>query len=101
LGLGNHIDHILVRRAAEALRLELPLTYYADFPYVIRGLTHVDVEKHKVYPISEENVSAWCNAMARYASQASTFWPNETQMQQEILQYWQNGGGSRLWFHDR
>lgn len=35
LGIGNHVDHLLVRAVCE--KLSNPLFYWSDFPYSIRG----------------------------------------------------------------
>jgi LmbE family N-acetylglucosaminyl deacetylase len=35
LGIGGHVDHLLVRAAAE--RSHLPVVYYSDFPYSLHG----------------------------------------------------------------
>jgi LmbE family N-acetylglucosaminyl deacetylase len=101
LTLGNHIDHTLVRRAAEGLTLPIRLGYYADFPYVIQAEHEVDVPNQQVYPVLEQDVTAWGDAIALYPSQASTFWQDEAQMREELSLYWQKGGGSRLWFQDQ
>ena len=35
LGIGGHVDHVLVRRAAESLGR--PLQFVADFPYILKN----------------------------------------------------------------
>jgi len=100
LALGNHVDHQLTRKAAELLNR--PLWYYADFPYVIhmpeifinltqKGWTHI------VFPISKAGMSAWENAVAAHASQISTFWSNEFDMQKSLRNYRDQVGGIALW----
>lgn len=101
LGLGNHVDHALVRRAVEGLILPVPLGYYADFPYVMKAEHEVDVPFQQNYPVLEQDVTAWADAIALYPSQATTFWQNEAQMREELSLYGQKGGGSRLWFQDQ
>ncbi len=100
-GLGNHIDHTLVRQAAEALTLSVPLAHYADFPYAIKAEQVVNYPNQQVYPILEQDIVAWGDAIALYPSQMSTFWQNEAQMREDLNLYWQKGGGSRLWFQDQ
>jgi hypothetical protein len=101
LGLGNHVDHALVRRAAEELTSPFPLGYYADFPYVMKAESEVDVPFEQNYPVLEQDVAAWGDAITLYSSQVSTFWQNEAQMREELSLYGQKGGGSRLWFQDQ
>jgi LmbE family N-acetylglucosaminyl deacetylase len=101
LGLGNHIDHQIVRKAAEALVPEHPYYYYADFPYVVREEAHIPMENSTEFVLSEEDVHAWCKAMAIYETQISTFWEKEKEICEEIIPYWQKGGGSSLWISEQ
>ena len=101
LGLGNHIDHQLVRNAINEAQLENPVYYYADFPYVVREEAIVSLENREQYELSEENVQAWCKAIAIYATQISTFWEQETEICEEIIPYWHNKGGSSLWISEQ
>lgn len=99
LGLGRHVDHRLARNAAE--RLERPLYYYADYPYVQRG-ERLDAQatapdwQHTSVAISPAGLAAWQAAVAEYRSQISTFWPGLEEMRAAIRQYWSQGGGSSL-----
>ncbi|MBI9049441.1 MAG: PIG-L family deacetylase [Anaerolineaceae bacterium] len=101
LGLGNHIDHQIVRRSAEALIDSYPILYYADFPYVIRSQAQPDGLQQRQFALSEADVEIWCQAVAIYKSQISTFWDDEAQICEEIFPYWKKGGGSCLWFHEQ
>lgn len=104
LTLGNHVDHSLVRAAAEqaARQVGCSIWYYADYPYAVRadgGLPE------KIGPgwqkscceISEPGLRAWQEAVACYVSQLSTFWSGREAMDAALRDYWQNGGGSCLW----
>jgi len=102
--LGNHVDHQLVRRAAEKLLANpgITLWYYADYPYA----SHYDDllkeiqskwEQEKVTPVSSRGLEAWQNAVAAYRSQLSTFWQSEEQMRMAIEGYLREMGGIRLW----
>jgi LmbE family N-acetylglucosaminyl deacetylase len=93
LTLGNHADHRLTRAAAE--RLDLPLCFYADYPYVLETENQKRLEKFraKVTPISPEALLAWQAAVAAHQSQISTFWTNLTEMRQAIQYYAQKMGG--------
>src|SRR5574340_270234 len=100
LTLGGHIDHHLVRRAAEGLNRRL--LWYADYPYAIRSsedrtqwlqTSWVSFD----FPIRSESLSKWKAAIAAYQSQISTFWRSTAEMEASIEEYWLSGGGSQLW----
>ncbi len=100
LTMGGHIDHHLVRRAAEALCR--PLWYYADYPYA--ALSSNDQAKWILpdwetfeLPVLRTSLLKWQEAIAEHESQISTFWGSLVEMQQSIEAYWQAGGGSKLW----
>jgi len=96
LGLGNHVDHQLARAAAE--RLNIPLWYYADYPY-IRDIPDWEPENLKPiqHQISDEGVTAWQDSVAAHRSQISTFWKNIPEMRAEILDYARQMKGIILW----
>ncbi len=101
LALGGHVDHRLVRAAAEMLGLRL--RYYADFPYVAREQPVIEphlppgVRMH-AYPVSAQGLAAWQRAVAAYRSQISTFWPDEPALYADMQAYWRStGGNARLW----
>jgi LmbE family N-acetylglucosaminyl deacetylase len=100
LALGGHIDHRLVRRAAEAL--QRPLYYYADYPYA----GQVDNQPGEIsqpgweaisFTISEDALRIWQAAIAEHRGQISTFWSSLEEMESQVRAYWQVGGGSKLW----
>ena len=101
LGLGNHIDHTLAHCAAENLPgLQRP-AYYADFPYVLQNTLTVSKKNPTTFPLNTTDIIAWCDAIALYASQASTFWPDDQAMRNQVQAYWHQSGGSRIWFADQ
>jgi LmbE family N-acetylglucosaminyl deacetylase len=103
LAMGGHIDHRLVRDAAESL--QSPLWFYADYPYIIDDpLNHsdlrdqvVDYQPSFVQGITPQGLAAWQSAVAAYTSQISTFWGSLEEMRARIAAYHQEGGGSVLW----
>ena len=101
LALGGHVDHRLVRAAAESSGAAL--RYYADFPYVARekvDLTQWVQPGWQVceYPVSERGLLAWQRAVAAYRSQVSSFWPDETALYADMEAYWKrNNRLARLW----
>jgi LmbE family N-acetylglucosaminyl deacetylase len=103
MALGGHIDHQLVRAAAESLNR--PVWFYADYPYVIDDpLHHTDLRDQiaayqpgVTQPLSEHGMTAWQAAVAAYASQISTFWGSLDEMRSRIAAYQREGGGLTLW----
>lgn len=100
LTLGNHIDHLLTRVAAEQLPLQVK--YYPDFPYVDECAAEIpnlipEGFQRKVYPITEQGLAAWQDSVAAYASQLSSFWTSEGQMRANIAQHCEKFGGVALW----
>ncbi len=99
LAIGGHADHILTRRAAE--RLDRPLWYYADIPYLLnhpeilapatKGMTET------LYPISKKGLGAWQSGIAAYATQIPILFETGEKMQEAIRLYWENQRGVRLW----
>lgn len=80
LGVGHHVDHRIVRRAAEASGH--PLTYYEDFPYAqdpqaMRAALKSGLWEPELVPLSEQALTAKVAAIACYASQISTFWGSQ------------------------
>lgn len=121
LAIGGHVDHRLTRAAAEAFfypyegppgeirskarfvpRSNITLLYYADFPYAeknSRELIQLELSgwRPRSFQISRDAMTAWSRAIASYASQISTFWPDEAAMRASLASYSQKEGGLRLW----
>lgn len=105
--LGNHVDHRLVRAAAEqaAGKVGIRMGYYADYPYVSRpgvtweqkmGATWTQARQS----VSEEALGVWQDAVACYESQLSTFFKDRHDLDLSLEKYWQDGGGACLWFSE-
>jgi len=98
--LGSHVDHHLVRAAAETTGCQL--AYYADYPYAVQqpaalqALLQPDWQV-RCTQLSEEALSAWQEAVAQHVSQISTFWAGLPAMRAAIREYWLAGGGACLW----
>lgn len=105
LAIGRHVDHQLVREAAE--RLNAPRHYVEDYPYadrvadaeawggLARGLTpHWEA-------FAEADLAAWGEAVGEYHSQVGSFWPDEAAMRQALRRFATRGSaqtlGTRLW----
>jgi len=99
LAIGGHVDHILVRQAAE--RLNRPLWYAADVPYVFKQpgeLAPMVVEMKKSrYPITEAGLKAWIEAALAYKSQLSSLFESPEKMEEQIRTYCSQQEGLSLW----
>ena len=106
--LGNHVDHFLVRAAAERLMgmrqktgAARILYFYADYPYAVQANAmagKLDAAWQKqCFPVSEQAVAVWQAAVACYETQISTFWGGLEEMRAALATYWQDGGGTCLW----
>jgi LmbE family N-acetylglucosaminyl deacetylase len=99
LGIGGHVDHRLVRVAAETVIREL--WYYQDFPYAARDRPLPDnlgwpVGRQITEPLSEAAIVAWVEAILRYRSQISTFWDDPAQLADELQAYLETDGGMQV-----
>ena len=99
LALGGHVDHRLVRAAAD--KIEMQLWFYADYPYIERAGEQVWIElshrEHTDFPVSEAGLAAWEAGIAAHGSQISTFWSDLQGMQTAIRAYHQRVCGVRLY----
>jgi LmbE family N-acetylglucosaminyl deacetylase len=99
LALGGHVDHLLVRTAAE--KLDRRMWYYADFPYSINPEQDLDKSDHEMecelFPVSEVGLKVWQESVAAHTSQISTFWSDTGQMREAVRAYWDPIKGIRLW----
>lgn len=99
LAIGNHIDHSLVRTAAELLRR--PLRYAADIPYLLQHRDELPTAaaglRSSVQPVSEAGLGAWLDAIRAYASQISTLYDSWELLEAAVRDYWPVDRGIRLW----
>jgi LmbE family N-acetylglucosaminyl deacetylase len=100
LTLGNHVDHFLVRAAAE--RAGTSLWYYADYPYAVGSRADIAAKTGEGWTrvcqqVSRDALKAWQEAVACYVSQISTFWGGFEEMQAALETYWRSGGGCCIW----
>lgn len=99
LGVGRHIDHILVRLAAEKLGRQL--WYTADIPYLFKEpetltsfITGMD---ETVYPITETGLRTWVDAILAYKSQLSTLFENPELVEKEIHSFYAERNAFPFW----
>jgi LmbE family N-acetylglucosaminyl deacetylase len=102
LGAGGHVDHRLVRRAAETV-YGRALAYYEDYPYANKLLALRKVVwppwrwRACILPLAPEDVRARCDATAAYASQIDMIFAGAWQLEPKITRYVRRVGGERLW----
>ena len=100
LSVGGHIDHHIVRAAAECL--SFPLSYYAEFPYAAMPEAAISSlipgsALEKFQGISKSALKYWQDAVGAYQSQISTFWGSENEMREKVRDFSLSQMASRLW----
>jgi LmbE family N-acetylglucosaminyl deacetylase len=99
LAVGSHVDHVLVRRAAQGLGR--PTWGYHDMPYAARDLDlPAGIGERagvgSVLPVEAEDLERWVRATWAYRSQRSTFWDSERELEHELTAYLDACGGLAL-----
>jgi len=103
LGIGSHVDHHLVRRAAERV-FDDRLAYYEDFPYVRkafalkRALGTRRKWREESLPLDEQNLRAKIRAVAAYGSQIAPLFGSERRMERRLRRWARRVKGERQWF---
>lgn len=103
LTVGHHVDHQLVRQAAEH-HFGRKLEYFEDFPYVqtagsldfLHSLGQISWQATAI-PVSEAALLAKVEAILTYKSQLSTFFTDKTDLERQVFGYAQTVGGERVW----
>ncbi len=103
LGLGNHVDHQLVRTAAEAWRGR-ELLYYEDFPYAVRPRDWTVDGTPTLVALSEADMRAKVDAIACYRSQIAMLFGKWVELEAAIWDFGRGygpaagaGWAERLW----
>jgi LmbE family N-acetylglucosaminyl deacetylase len=100
LGVGSHIDHLLVKNLADYLvnkRL-----YYPDYPYAAKINSISDLEfpqdaiEHQ-YLLTSADLRFWQDSAGCYQSQINSFWKSAEEMKADIARYASSLIGSTLW----
>lgn len=109
LGVGHHVDHLLVRQASEKVfggkvASKTKLVYAEDYPYaqepgaVESALTPSPAAwQARSYPISNDAQFLKIEAILAFRSQLSTFFTDRTDLERQVLGYMAQVGGERLW----
>ena len=103
LTVGHHVDHLLVRAAAERVWTN-GLWYYEDYPYVenrgyLRRVLGDDLRgwRPAIFDVSEPGLQAKFDAIWAFRSQLSTFFGSRAEMEARVRGYCETAGGERLW----
>lgn len=107
LAAGRHVDHQLVRAAAEQW-LGNNLIYYEDYPYVQQpgklaaapAFSPADW-RATIIPLSPADLQAKYEAIACFHSQLSTFFADTADLERQVGGYASTIGGERLWQRGR
>lgn len=99
LAIGAHVDHVVVRKAAELLNR--PRLYIADIPYLLKNPLELGREtvgmKESVQEVSESGLEAWIGAIEAYPSQLSSLFNSPDSMREGLEAYWLERKGVSLW----
>lgn len=102
LGVGGHVDHGLVRRAAEGV-FGKSLHYYEDYPYAgrwfaVRKATWPPWHwRARIIPLAPEHLRARYEATAAYASQLDMLFDGAGNLEGHLTKYVGRVGGERMW----
>lgn len=104
LTIGNHVDHQIVRQAAELCFID-NLFYYEDYPYVqTTGALDKVIPKGSSswmatqIPLSAKALQIKADAITAYKSQLSTFFNGRNDLEQQLNSYAAQIGGERIWY---
>lgn len=99
LAIGGHVDHILVRRAAEMLKRKL--VYDIDIPYLQRYPEELAPKtanmKESPQPVSEAGLKSWLEAIETYVTQFSSLFDSHDSMREMVRAYWFERKGIGFW----
>jgi len=104
LGAGGHVDHHLVRRAAERIFGER-LAYYEDYPYANRwGVVSRLTRPRRAWSVAAIRLDAEARrareeAILEYASQWPMLFGSRAKFQWHNRWYLWRRGGERIWRH--
>jgi LmbE family N-acetylglucosaminyl deacetylase len=101
LSVGSHVDHVLVRQAAELLGR--PLLYDIDVPYIFYKPEEFEPKSagmvEKTHFITDMGLKSWQEAVLQYKSQLPVLgeaMSTPEQTRESILAYWSEWKGIRL-----
>ena len=101
LAVGGHVDHRLVRLAAE--REIEGLLYYEDVPYaekrgaLRRALGNTEAWENRTVELEESDLEAKIEACAAYRSQLAGLYKSADRMGKKMRRRDRKLGGERMW----
>jgi hypothetical protein len=99
LGVGEHVDHVIVRQAVE--QLNHPVMYTADVPYLFWKPEQLSPlvagMKESQQAITEAGLNVWIEAVLAYESQIDALFDSTDKAREEIHAYYSKGGGLSTW----
>ncbi len=102
LTIGNHPDHVIVRRAAE--QTGYPIRYYADIPYMLwypeQLAERIEGFKSEEYTISAGELKIWQEAVAAYSSQMPILFGGEEMMKNALKLHWRANPDIHFYFKE-
>jgi LmbE family N-acetylglucosaminyl deacetylase len=108
LGIGHHVDHQLVRAAAERVWGVAGLTYYEEYPYAEKDgalaqafaawLPTRDARwEGRSMRLTAIDLEAKATAIVAFRSQLSSFFAHESEVLERVTAFAATRGGERLW----
>ena len=101
LSVGSHVDHVIVRQAAELLRR--PLLYDIDIPYVLHKPDEFAPKSagmdESTYSITEASLRSWQEAVLEYKTQLPVLgvaMSTPEDVRDSLRSYWWEWKGIRL-----
>ncbi|MGA7194457.1 MAG: PIG-L family deacetylase [Anaerolineales bacterium] len=99
LAIGGHVDHLIVRSAAELLHRSM--VWAVDIPYLLNYPADLAPKtagmKDSTQPVSEAGLKVWEEAILAYGSQFSTLFDSPEAMRQKLRGYWSERKGIGFW----
>jgi LmbE family N-acetylglucosaminyl deacetylase len=101
LTVGHHVDHLLVRAAAEQVWGDA-LRYYEDYPYAqqpgkLEAALAGGAWCVTVIPLDVVALEAKCDAISAFRSQLSTFFADRADLEAQVKGYAARVGGERTY----
>lgn len=104
LTVGHHVDHLLVRQAAEAT-FGADIGYYEDYPYaqeegaveVVLAGPNAAAWQPQGIAVSPAGMEAKIEAILAFRSQLSTFFTDRADLERQVRGYAEAVGGERIW----
>jgi len=103
LGIGNHVDHVLLNIATTKL-IKHNIIYYEDFPYCLdkdlkqKKIKEKGLSNYKHFKISSKALRNKIKAILSYNSQLNPIFGNETAAIQTLEGFYHQNEGEGYWY---